>query len=279
MNLLVNMKWVKDHLKDPTVVLIDCRFTLGHPSAGRTAYLEEHIPGAFYLDLEADLSGAIGEHGGRHPLPDPYTLAEALSAIGIDEGIHVVAYDDQGGAMAARLWWLLTYLGHPHTCVMNGTFRMWKEQGYPVTKKIPLPKPRTFTPSPQPHLLAEMEEVKQKLGHPETILVDSREPKRYRGEEEPIDRIAGHIPGAKNFFWKGVLREEGEWKTPDELRKHFANLPQDKEIIVYCGSGVTATPNILALKEAGYSNVKLYAGSWSDWISHEDNPVAVWEEN
>jgi thiosulfate/3-mercaptopyruvate sulfurtransferase len=275
---LVEMSWVHEHLNDPRVLLVDCRFTLGSPEAGEKAYRQEHLPGAFYLDLEKDLSGKIQQHGGRHPLPDPEDLAKTLSAIGVDENIHVIAYDDQGGCMAARCWWLLTYLGHPKVSVMNGTFQLWNERGYPVTAEVPSPTPRSF----KPHIIAEMaadqDEVKQKMNRQDTLLIDSRELNRYLGLEEPIDPVAGHIPGAVNFFWKDVLRPDGQWKSKEELKHHFSSLPKDKEMIVYCGSGVTATPNVLALKEAGFTRVKLYPGSWSDWISHKENPIATGPE-
>jgi thiosulfate/3-mercaptopyruvate sulfurtransferase len=273
MNRIVDMKWVRDHLEDPGVVLVDCRFVLGKPDYGREAYLREHIPGAFYLDLEKDLSGTAGPAGGRHPLPEPDRFAAKLGAIGVNETVHVVAYDDQGGAMASRLWWLLTYFGHHRVSVMNGTFSLWKERGYPVTAQVPETSPRLFTPRPQPGMLVDATEVLRKLNDPDSILVDSRELKRYLGEEEPIDPVAGRIPGAEHSFWKGVLNENGEWKSPDELAEHFARFPRDKELIVYCGSGVTATPNILGLKEAGFEKVKLYAGSWSDWITDPNRPV------
>jgi thiosulfate/3-mercaptopyruvate sulfurtransferase len=276
---LVDMNLVYEHLNDPQVLIIDCRFTLGKPEAGREAYQQEHLPGAFYLDLEKDLSGPVKKHGGRHPLPEPDDLANTLSAIGVDETIHVITYDDQGGCMAARCWWLLTYIGHPNVSVMNGTFHLWKERGYPVTDEVPVPKPRAFKPNIAPDLVADLTEVKQKLNHRGTLLIDSRELKRYLGQEEPIDPVPGHIPGARHFFWKEVLRPNGEWKNTEELKQHFASLPKEKEVIVYCGSGVTATHNVLALKEAGFERVKLYAGSWSDWVSHEENPIATGPED
>jgi len=278
MNPIVSMEWVRDRLDSNEMVIVDCRFVLGQPQAGRKAYEEEHLPRAFYLDLEKDLSGPIGKHGGRHPLPEKETFARTLSALGIDDSVSVVAYDDQGGAMAARLWWLLSFLGHPRTYVMDGSFTQWKANGYPVTSQKPTPSPRTFVPRPKPDWTADFTEVKQIIESGDAVLIDSREPKRYRGEEEPIDAIAGHIPGAKNFFWKDVLRPTGEWKSEEDLKRHFKNIPKDKEVIVYCGSGITATPNVLGLKKAGFPRVKLYPGSWSDWISHPEAPIARGDE-
>ncbi|SFJ00375.1 thiosulfate/3-mercaptopyruvate sulfurtransferase [Thermoflavimicrobium dichotomicum] len=276
---IISPEWLLHHLDDPDVIIIDCRFTLGQPEAGFKAYQQQHLPGAFHLDLEKDLSGPITDHGGRHPLPNPQKIAKTFENMGIDEQKHVIAYDDQQGAMAARLWWLLQYLGHSKVSILDGGWSKWIELGYPTTTIQPEAKPTTFTPHLHQELLAEMEEIRQKLHHPDTILVDSRDERRYRGEYEPMDPIAGHIPGARNYFWQEVLQKQGEWKKTSELEKHFQALPKDKEIIVYCGSGVTATPNFLALKQAGYKRVKLYAGSWSDWISYPDNPIAKGEEN
>ena len=205
-------------------------------------------------------------------------LAGRLSRVGIGNDSRVVAYDDQGGAMASRLWWLLRYLGHENVFVLAEGFSAWKKDGYPVNADQKVLIPATFLATVQHSMLVEMEEVQESLGSEERVLVDSREAPRYRGEVEPLDKKAGHIPGARNKFWKGVLQENGSFKSPEALAEHFADLPRDKELVVYCGSGVTATPNVLALSEAGFEKVKLYAGSWSDWISYEGNPTAVGEE-
>ncbi|MFC4767855.1 sulfurtransferase [Effusibacillus consociatus] len=275
---LVSMECVKDQLENPKVRIIDCRFVLGQPTVGKEEYLAEHIPGAFYMDLEQDLSGPIKEHGGRHPLPDLAEFPRKLGNVGIDETVTVVAYDDQSGAMASRLWWLLQYLGHPEVYVMDGVFSQWKAKGYPVTAELPKAESKTFTAKVQKHMLVNMEEVKERIGKEGTIIIDSREEKRYKGIEEPIDRVAGHIPSAVNHFWKDGLNERGTWKTRDEQKERFQAVKPSDEVIVYCGSGVTACPNVLALKEAGYTNVKLYAGSWSDWITYPENPIATKKE-
>lgn len=262
------------------VVIVDCRFQLGQPDAGRTAYEEGHIPGAIYLDLEKDLSGELGEHGGRHPLPDAATLAARFGRAGIGNDSRVVAYDDQGGAMASRLWWLLRYLGHTNVSVLDGGYSAWQKAGCPVSAEHKVIIPSTFHATVQHNMLVEVDEVRESLGSEGIVLIDSREAPRYRGEVEPIDRVAGHIPGARNLFWADVRRADGTWKDADEQRQRFADagLSQDDEIVVYCGSGVTATPNVLALQEAGFSSVKLYAGSWSDWISYGENPIATGDE-
>ncbi len=274
MSYLISPASLLTALDDPHLVVIDCRFRLGDPTAGYKAYQESHLPGAFYLDLEKDLSSPVGKHGGRHPLPDLDRLVAKLGQIGVDSQARVVVYDDLFGMMASRLSWLLHYLGHTNVQLLDGGWQKWIKLGYPTTDEIPSLRPTTFRPNIQPHLLADRNEVKEKLKSEQTIVIDSREAIRYRGEKEPIDPIAGHIPGALNYFWQGVVKDSGEWKSPEELAEHFADLPKDKELIVYCGSGVSATPNYFALKEIGYPQVKLYVGSWSDWISYTDSPIA-----
>jgi thiosulfate/3-mercaptopyruvate sulfurtransferase len=278
MQHIVPVKWLLARLYEPDLIIVDCRFQLGKPVSGRNAYEEAHIPGAVYLDLEQDLSAPIGAHGGRHPLPDVAALAARLGQAGIGNEFRVVAYDDQGGAMASRLWWLLSYLGHEAVYVMDGGFSAWQNAGLPVSSERKVIFPKVFVPEPRQEMVADMEEVKAKVGTPGVVVVDSREGPRYRGEVEPIDPVAGHIPGAINRFWSEGRREDGSWKDANEQAARFADLSRDDEIIVYCGSGVTATPNVLALQEAGFIRVKLYPGSWSDWISYEGNPVAVGEE-
>lgn len=277
---LVSMEWLVEQLENPEVRVVDCRFVLGSPQAGLAAYVEGHLPGAFYLDLEQDLSGKKGTHGGRHPLPDLNELAEKLGAAGIDRSVKVVCYDDQGGAMASRCWWLLKYMGHDNVALLEGGYSLWLEQGRPVTTDVPSVAPRVFPLDVRPEMIASMEDVKSRLNSADTVLLDAREEPRYLGVHEPIDRVAGHIPGAHNAFWKEGLTDKGTIKGADEQKARFAQVPglaedADKEVIVYCGSGVTACPNVMALTEAGYRNVKLYLGSWSDWSSYADNPVAV----
>ncbi|MDF2718565.1 MAG: Rhodanese domain protein, partial [Paenibacillus sp.] len=198
MSNTVNAEWLRERLHDPDLVIADCRFVLGDPSAGRLAYEAGHVPGAFHFDLERDLSGEVGIHGGRHPLPNVEELAAKLGIAGIDEAATVVAYDDQGGAMASRLWWILKYYGHERVYVLNGGYSGWNRLGYSVTTDVPSRAARTFVPKLQHNWLLDAEQVKRRLGGEETILVDSRESRRYLGLEEPIDKAAGHIPGALN---------------------------------------------------------------------------------
>jgi len=278
MDAIVSAKWTLARLYEPDLVIVDCRFMMGQPDAGREAYEQSHIPGAVYLDLERDLSGELDEHGGRHPLPDPATLAHRFAQAGISNDSRVVAYDSQGGAMASRLWWLLRYLGHEKVAVMDGGYPAWQEAGFPVTAEQRITIPASFYAIVQHRMLAEVYDVQSKLDAPDVVLVDSREAPRYRGEVEPLDRVAGHIPGAINRFWKDGIDDQGLFKNAEAQKERFAALQDAKEIIVYCGSGVTACPNVLALQQAGFDNVKLYAGSWSDWISYVDNLIATGDE-
>lgn len=284
MDSIVSKQWLLARMYEPDLIIVDCRFQLGSPKAGQDAFKASHIPGAIYLDLEEDLSAPIGEHGGRHPLPDPQTLAQRLSQVGISNSSHIIAYDDQGGMYASRLWWLLRWLGHDNVYVMDEGFTSWKEAGYPVTDAIAVQIPSTFQYRIRKDMVVDMQTVRLNLDNPSVLLVDSREPARYQGLQEPIDAKAGHIPNAINSLWKNVLKDQasGSWKNEEELREHFAPITQaldyDKEVIVYCGSGVSACPNVLALYKLGYDQVKLYAGSWSDWISYSENPVATGEK-
>ncbi|WP_209122641.1 sulfurtransferase [Alkalihalobacillus sp. BA299] len=275
MKNIVDLEWLNGHLEDPLVRIIDCRFQLGDPQHGFNAYITNHIPGAFYFDLEKDLSSPIKAHGGRHPLPDVQQLARKLSAAGIDEHVTVVAYDDQGGPFASRLWWLLKYLDHSKVYVLNGTYSEWKEKGYAITDQIPEIPAREFKLNINSSLLIDRQELVEKLksNKEEIQLLDSREERRYLGLEEPVDKVAGRIPTARHFFWKGNLAPNQKWKTVAEQKDRIERLDPDKEVIVYCGSGVTACPNVLTLNEAEFPNVRLYLGSWSDWITYDDYTI------
>lgn len=270
---LVDAKWLAEHLQDENVVVVDCRFVLTDADAGREQYEKSHIPGAVYFDLEKDLSGPKQEHGGRHPLPDLDEFVEKLGQAGIDSGRYVVVYDDQNGSFAARLWWMLRYLGHDRVSVLDVSFSQWAEEGYPVSDVIPEPYPTTFEPHIRPEMAVDIDQVKKEKEQENVVLIDSRAAERYRGEKEPMDPKAGHIPGAANYFWKENMAENGKWKSAGELKERFRSV-EDKELIVYCGSGVTANANLLALKSIG-KDARLYVGSWSDWSSYKENPVAT----
>jgi thiosulfate/3-mercaptopyruvate sulfurtransferase len=238
------------------------------PQLGRQEYQKTHIPGAYYLDLNLDLSSPVQQYGGRHPLPDPFVLGQALALMGIRSNTLVVAYDASRLAFAARLWWLLRYLGHDRMAVLDGGFPAWQATGYPVTSAIPPVRAGRWSPQPQSQQVVDIHTVKLRHNQPGVVLIDSREPERYRGEREPIDPVAGHIPGAINFPWQDVTDDSGHVKSISEQRARWSTIAPETEVIVYCGSGVTACVNLLSLHLAGIDGGKLYAGSWSDWCSY-----------
>ena len=274
MKFVVDKKWLIENIKNEEVVVVDCRFELSNPDVGAKLYQENHIQGAFYFDLEKQLSAPVSKHGGRHPLPNIIRFKAEIEKAGIDNTKTVIVYDEGSGLYASRFWWLLSYIGHEKVYVLNEGFSGWVKAGYPVTKEIPEFQSAKYEINIQNEMLASIEEVKKvvenKKNYP--VLIDSRAKERYLGNTEPIDRIAGHIPGAINKFWEEGL-DQGSFKDNEEQKKRFSELNQEEPIIVYCGSGVSATPNYIALKMAGYQSVKLYAGSYSDWVSYDDNTV------
>lgn len=275
---LISAAELRGRLGDPELRLADVRASLTDPGAGRRLYSAGHLPGAFFLDLGGDLSGPVGAHGGRHPLPDMFGFAETLRAHGVGDESEVVAYDDSGGMFAARLWWLLRYAGLERVRVLDGGFSAWTAAGLPLTQEVVNPEPLALTLRLRPEMLADMTEVRDRLGDGRTKLLDARAPERFRGEVEPLDKKAGHIPGALNKPYTENL-EGGLFKSPGQLRERFADVTGGGDIILYCGSGVSAAHNALALAEAGIGGAKLYAGSWSDWSSYDENPVETFDEN
>jgi thiosulfate/3-mercaptopyruvate sulfurtransferase len=267
---LVEPDWLANHLDDPQIVIVDCRFSLMAPGQGRQQYGEGHIPGAFYLDLNQDLSSPVQVHGGRHPLPDWPTFIRTLEEIGINSSppTLVVAYDDSQFAFASRLWWLLKYLGHEAVAVLNGGLQGWRQRGYELSVDISTATTGQFISQPHPNWLVDINYVRQHKDEVGVLLIDSRSPERYRGETEPIDPVAGTIPGSENYFWKDVSDDTGQMRSLAELVQHWQALDQADEAIVYCGSGVTACVNLLSLAIAGKSQGKLYVGGWSDWCSY-----------
>lgn len=274
---LITARELHERLGDPALRLVDTRFDLKHPSAGRRAYEAEHLPGAVHLDLDRDLSSPPGEHGGRHPLPDMRRFAERLGEAGIGDEHEVVVYDDQGGMFAGRAWWLLRYAGHDRVRVLDGGLAAWRDEGLPLEPGAVAPEPARFTLRLRPDMVVDRERVLRALEDPDVRLVDARAPERYRGELEPIDPRAGHIPGALNLPFAGNL-EGGRFRDPATLRERFAALEEAEEVVVYCGSGVSACHDLLAIDEAGLPPARLYVGSWSDWTSYEDAPVATGDE-
>ncbi|MBV7508011.1 sulfurtransferase [Bacillus sp. sid0103] len=274
MKYVKDQEWLWKSLNESHVRIVDCRFSLAEPEKGKQEYLQSHLPGAVFFDLERDLSSPKQSHGGRHPMPVLEEFIAKLEKAGIDENKLVVAYDQGEGAYAARFWWLLQYLGHENVYVLDGGFKGWVEAKYPVSTEIPVFEKTEFHFRIQSEILASIDEVKKVVEKRpiSKILIDSREEKRYLGIEEPIDKKAGHIPGALNKPWMEGLNEN-RYKPVAKQKQRFVSLDPAKEMIVYCGSGVTAAPNFLALREAGFEKVKLYVGSFSDWISYEDNKI------
>lgn len=269
---LVDIAWLYEHLNDAQVVIIDCRFALDDPDAGYQAYLEGHIPGAFYLGLDQDLSGVVEAHSGRHPLPTLETLVAKLASLGIasDPATHVVTYDSSKGAFAARLWWLLRYLGHTSAAVLDGGLPAWQASEYPVSSTMPTAQqPGQFMPNVQASWVVDRNDILERQRQEGNFLVDARSPERFRGEQEPIDPIAGSIPGATNFFWQWNLDADGFFKPPEELDQQWSKLSSLDNPVFYCGSGVTACVNILAQATLERPLPKLFVGGWSAWCSHK----------
>ena len=263
-------------IEDPDLRIIDARFDLSDPAKGRSDFEAGHLPRAVFLDLDEDVSAKPQEHGGRHPLPDMQAFAARLESLGISNSSTIVVYDDHGGVFAGRVWFMLKYAGHDQVQVLNGGLSAWKEASYElVTGEMPHDK-GIFTLDLRPEMIVDMAHVRDHLEDGNTLLVDARSPERYRGESEPLDKKAGHIPGAMNRPFSKNL-DGKTYKDADILRQELADLSEAEEVILYCGSGVSAAHNLLALEEAGIKNAKLYVGSWSDWSSYEDNPVETGE--
>ncbi|MHA7681290.1 sulfurtransferase [Cupriavidus sp. PET2-C1] len=260
-------------------VVIDCSFDLANPAAGREAYHVGHLPGAFYLHLDNELSGEKTGTNGRHPLPDPDTLTARLRVLGVNEDTQVIAYDAQGGMYAARAWWLLRWLGHGAVAVLDGGKNTWVAAGLPLEAgNTPEPEtPGNLTRKAALVATVDAGAVLANLANPARLVVDARAADRFRGENETLDPVGGHIPGAANRFFKDNLGENGSFKPASALRQEFGQVLGSKpasEAIMQCGSGVTACHNLLALEVAGMPGAALYPGSWSEWCADPARPVA-----
>ncbi|NIV18155.1 MAG: sulfurtransferase [Woeseiaceae bacterium] len=259
--------------------IVDCRFSLLDPAAGRRQYDESHIPGAVYADLERDLSGAAGPNTGRHPLPDAADACRRIGALGIGNDTAVVVYDDAGGGIAGRAWWLLRWLGHENARLLDGGFAAWKHRGLAVETGPAEIVPRQFKGAPRADLVLETDEIAlDGVTDAPYRLVDAREAARFLGIEEPIDPVAGHIPGAWNMPFAENLDASKHWKAPGELSATFEKLlglEREEEWAVMCGSGVTACHLVIAALTAGYREPRVYVGSWSEWIRDRARAVAT----
>lgn len=275
---LISPRELREHLGKENWVVVDCRFYLAEPERGYQEYQESHILGAVYAHLDRDLSAPIvSGKTGRHPLPSIDVAARKFSEMGIGPNIQVTAYDSAGGALAAsRLWWMLRWLGHEAAAVLDGGWQHWRREGLPVRSGVEKQPFRDFIPSPRNDMVVSAAEVQDLISDRSHLLVDARTPDRFRGENEVIDPVAGHIPGAVNMAYTENLDTEGRFQPPDEIirrsKRLFRDTPPEKTIH-YCGSGVTSAHNLLALVHAGVPMPRLYAGSWSEWITDPDRPI------
>jgi thiosulfate/3-mercaptopyruvate sulfurtransferase len=275
--MLVTTTELARHLEDSAWVIFDCRHDLSDPEKGARVYGESHIPGAHFASVDRSLSGPKTGRNGRHPLPAPQAFADFLASHGVDERTTVVGYDDAGGMYAARLWWLARWIGFNHAAVLDGGWQKWLAERRPVTPEVPAPKAGRVKVHLHPAMVWSAEEVLRRVGDRRSLVVDARAPERYRGEVEPIDPVAGHIPGAANRFYKQNLTSELTLRPRDELRAEFAALIGDRaidDVAHQCGSGITACANLFAMEYAGLAGSKLYAGSWSEWVADPSRPVA-----
>jgi len=265
------------HIADPSWRVFDCRHDLGDTGYGERAYAKEHIPGALFLHLDRDMSGAKNGTNGRHPLPDPEVFAARMAACGVGPDTQVVAYDNEGSAFAARLWWMLRWLGHNKVAVLDGGLAGWRRAKQPMDNVVPTVAPAQFTPQLRGENRVLLAEMQSRLGEPEAVLLDARPEERFTGEEETVDPVAGHIPGSVNRFYYDNLDDAGCYFRPaEELRQEFDGLLAGRPascLIHTCGSGVTACQNVLAMEVAGLPGSRLYAGSWSEWCSDPARPV------
>lgn len=266
-----------EFLNNPQLVIIDCRFDLANPDWGAQDYLLAHIPNAIYADLDKDLSGIVNENTGRHPLPEPGNFIETCSKWGIDDTKQVIVYDTTSGSYAARLWWMLKYYGHQDVAILDGGFSAWLEIGFPQAQGSVSRQPSTFLGSPNIGLLVTTSKMENLINQTDYAIIDARSSERYTGWEEPIDKKAGHIPHAVNFFHANNLNSKGRLLPVKQLLKMYTDLLKQQgdpsSIVLYCGSGVTSCLNFAVLQHLGIKSIQLYLGSWSEWIREPEHPI------
>jgi len=278
---LVSTDWLAAHLGDADVRVADVRWSLLDRDKGRAAYARGHVPGAVFLDVDTDLASPPGQPGGRHPLPRADAFAASVARAGVGPDRHVVAYDFGDGSTAARLWFLLRYFGHPQVSVLDGGMTRWEAEGRTTEAGVPAPpRPaKPFVAVPQPDMVVDADAVERRRTDPRALVIDSRAGERYEGKVEPVDPVAGHVPGAKSRPYAANVRaaDDPRLLPPDALRDAFLRLGADRaeSVVCYCGSGVNACQNLLALEVAGIPGARLYAGSWSDWCGVPGRPVAT----
>lgn len=279
---LVSTEQLAALLNDPACAVVDCRYDLGNESWGVEQYRAAHVPGAVYAALGRDLSGRPDGRNGRHPLPGHDTICATFGRLGISPGSQVVAYDQNNGMYASRLWWMLRYMGHDAVAVLDGGFAKWTRENRPTQAGEETRPAAAFAGKPRADMRVSANQVWARLGDATMTLVDARAPARYEGREEPLDRVAGHIPGARNYFFQQNLAPDGTFLPAERLRENFGALLgaiPTQQVTLYCGSGVTACHDLLAMEHAGLTGMKLFPGSWSEWSSDPDRPVATGPEN
>jgi thiosulfate/3-mercaptopyruvate sulfurtransferase len=273
---LISTATLAAHLDDPSWLIADCRYNLKDEQWGRAQYLPSHIPGAVFVNLARDLSSPRTGSNGRHPLPSPAAMTATFSRLGIEDETQVIAYDQDAGPYASRLWWMLRYLGHDAVAVLDGGFAKWLREGRPARGGEERRAPATFTPRLRKDLRVTVDETLAHLGDPSLLLIDARSPERFEGQPDPLDNVAGHIPGARNRFYRDNIAEDGTMRPAGELKAAFERVLGDRsadQVVMYCGSGVTACHNLLAMEQAGLRGAKLFAGSWSEWEADPKRPV------
>lgn len=274
---IVSCDELAEHLNDPDWRVFDCRHQLSDVGYGEKVYAEGHVPGAFFMHLDRDLSSPMNGLNGRHPLPDPQLLAKKLGAAGVSRQMQVVVYDDAGGMVAGRLWWLLRWLGHDRVALLDGGISQWVKEGRSLSADLSTSAPAVFEIA-QRDWVVTTDEVLANIDTDEFCVVDARAPDRFRGENETLDPVGGHIPGARNRFFRDNLDAEGLFRPAAELRREFLDLfdgVDPEQTVAQCGSGVSACHNLLAMEIAGLHGAKLYAGSWSEWCSDPARPVSL----
>ncbi|MBE0621360.1 MAG: sulfurtransferase [Burkholderiales bacterium] len=272
---LVNTAELAAHIDDPAWVIFDCRHDLGKPDAGAQAYATAHIPGARFLHLDRDLSAPPTGKNGRHPLPDPQVFMRTLGAAGVDSTKQVVAYDAQTGVYAARLWWMLRWLGHENVAVLDGGYARWTQEGRTLTAAVPQSAPARFAGQPRA-MWVDADDVMSSLARPGRVLIDARSADRFRGENETLDPVGGRIPGSLNRFFRENLGANACFKPAADLRQAFGamlGMTPSGAVVHSCGSGVSACHNLLAMEIAGLPGSRLYPGSWSEWCSDPRRPA------
>ena len=273
---LISTDLLAEHLIDASWVIADCRYNLNDETWGRAEYDAGHIPGAMFVDVARDLAARRSGVNGRHPLPTVEAMATTFGRLGITNGVQVIAYDQEAGAFASRLWWMLRYLGHDAVAVLDGGFAKWTRERRPLRGGQETRQPARFTPRLRQDMRVTVDETLAHLGDPSVLLVDARSPDRYAGKPDPLDNVYGHIPGARNRYYRHNVTDAGTMRSAGELKTDFeqvlAGTPAS-HTVMYCGSGITACHNLLAMEHAGLHGARLFAGSWSEWESDPSRPV------